>query len=171
MSKIIKMNLSVQSINNAMKELQTYKRDFLNKVELLRKKIAGLMADKAQSLFDGAIVDDVINDKRQAQVTVSLSDTGNVTYVIAYGSDAVWVEFGAGVFYNGQAGNSPHPKGTELGYTIGGYGKGYGRRQVWGFYESGELKLTRGTPAVMPMYKAFSEVCNDIYNIAKEVFR
>ena len=54
--------------------------------------------------------------------------------------------------------------------TIGGFGKGNGKKEVWGFYENGELKLSRGTPALMPMALAITTVCNDIQSIAKEVF-
>ena len=45
-----------------------------------------------------------------------------------------------------------------------------GKRQVWGFYEDGELKLTHGAPATMPMYNAMKIVCDEIVAIAKEVF-
>ena len=51
-----------------------------------------------------------------------------------------------------------------------GYGKGMGKRQTWGFYEDGELRLTHGTPAIMPMYNALKTVCDEIAGIAKEVF-
>ena len=82
----------------------------------------------------------------------------------------MWVEFGAGVYHNGSPGSSPHPHGAELGMKIGGFGKGNGKKEVWGFYENGELKLSRGTPARMPMALAITTVCNDIQSIAKEVF-
>lgn len=105
-----------------------------------------------------------------AQVDVSVDNRGSVTVVVASGEDAVWVEFGAGVYHNGSPGSSPHPHGAELGMTIGGFGKGNGKKEVWGFYENGELKLSRGTPARMPMALAITTVCNDIQSIAKEVF-
>ena len=107
---------------------------------------------------------------RYAQVDVSVDNRGSVTVVVASGEDAVWVEFGAGVYHNGSPGSSPHPHGAELGMTIGGFGKGNGKKEVWGFYENGEFKLSRGTPARMPMALAITTVCNDIQSIAKEVF-
>lgn len=105
-----------------------------------------------------------------AEVTVSVEHKSGSSLVIASGEDAIWVEFGAGVYHNGSAGSSPHPKGTELGFTIGGYGKGDGKKNIWGYYSDGELKLTHGTPAKMPMYRAVQTVCNEIASIAKEVF-
>lgn len=101
----------------------------------------------------------------------TLVTINHISVVIAAGEDAVWVEFGAGVYHNGSAGSSPHPKGAELGFTIGGYGKGMGKRKTWGFYEDGELRLTHGAPAVMPMYNAMKTVCDEIASIAKEVFQ
>lgn len=154
-----------------MKELADYKQEILHKTELLREKVAERLADEAKNGFSGAVVDDLTRGgQRFAQVDVSVDNRGSVTVVVASGEDAVWVEFGAGVYHNGSPGSSPHPHGAELGMTIGGFGEGNGKKEVWGFYEDGELKLTRGTPARMPMALAVTTVCNDIQAIAKEVF-
>lgn len=169
--KVISLVLTTQGVNRAIKELEKYKQDFIKKCELLREKVAEKLADEAQNGFNGAIVDDLTQGGvKIAQVDVSIDDRGSLTAVVASGEDAVWVEFGAGVYYNGSPGSSPHPHGAELGMTIGGFGKGNGKKQVWGFYEDGELKLSRGTPARMPMTRAVTAICNDIQSIAKEVF-
>lgn len=173
--KVISFGLSTSEINRAMKELADYKQEILRKTELLREKVTERLADEAKSGFSGAIVDELIlkggqTSPRHAQVDVSVDNRGSVTVVVASGEDAVWVEFGAGVYHNGSPGSSPHPHGAELGMTIGGFGKGNGKKEVWGFYENGELKLSRGTPARMPMALAITTVCNDIQSIAKEVF-
>lgn len=171
--KVIRISLSEKDIERAIKELEQYKRDIIRKTELLRTKIAERIANLAQSGFNGAVVDDLTEESggaRKAEVQVSIDERENVSVVIAAGEDAVWAEFGAGVYHNGSVGSSPHPKGQELGLTIGGYGKGMGKRQVWGFYEDSELRLTHGTPAIMPMYNALKTVCDEIAGIAKEVF-
>ena len=117
-------------------------------------------------------MDDLLRGgQRTAQVDVTIEDRENVTLVIASGEDAIWAEFGAGVHHNGSPGSSPHPKGSELGFTIGSYGKGMGKKDIWGFYEDGELRLTHGAPATMPMYNALKTVCDEISEIAREVFR
>lgn len=171
--KVIRISLSEKDIDRAIKELERYKQEIIRKTELLRTKIAERIANLAQSGFSGAVVDDLTGGSggaRKADVRVSIDERENVSVIIAAGEDAVWVEFGAGVFHNGSTGGSPHPKGSEFGFTIGGYGKGMGKRQTWGFYEDGELRLTHGTPAVMPMYNALKTVCEEITSIAKEVF-
>lgn len=169
---VIRFGLSEREIDKAIKELEQYKQELIRKTALLREKVADKIAGLAQSGFNGAIVDDVLKGGvKTAQVTVSLSNTDDVSLVIANGEDAVWVEFGAGVYHNGSAGSSPHPEGSELGFTIGGYGKGMGKKEVWGYYEGDELRLTHGTPAVMPMYNAVKTVCDEIADIAREVFK
>ena len=83
----------------------------------------------------------------------------------------MFIEFGSGTSYNGAVGSSPHPKGEEFGYTIGSYGKGYGARKVWGYYaESGELVLTRGVKATMPVYEADKEIIKSVTKVARKVF-
>lgn len=169
----ITFGLSESDIDRAIRELEQYKVDFLRKMELLRQKVAERLAEEAKHGFNGAIVDDLSEKSggaRLAEVNVSVSEHGDLSVVIASGEDAVWVEFGAGVHHNGSVGSSPHPQGTELGFTIGSYGKGNGARQKWGFYEDGELKISYGTPAKMPMYNAVKTVCEDITSIAREVF-
>ena len=170
--KKITIGLSEQGIDRALRELAQYKADFTQKVELLREKVAERLAVEAQYGFTGAVVDDLIKSGQKfADVKVSVDNRANLSVVVAIGEDAVWVEFGAGVYHNSSPGSSPHPKGAELGFTIGSFGKGNGKKEAWGYYdEDGELKLTRGTPATMPMYRAVQTVCNDIQNIAREVF-
>jgi hypothetical protein len=170
--KVISFGWSDGEIDSAIKQLNSYKQEMERKLETLRKKVAEKISNYSQSGFASAIVDDLLNGTHKtADVKVSVEDRGNVSVVIAAGEDAVWVEFGAGVYHNGSAGSSPHPSGAELGFTIGSYGKGMGSRKVWGFYENGELQLTHGTPATMPMYKAARTVCAEIASIAREVWK
>lgn len=169
--RVISFGLSVQDIDRAMKELADYKQDILKKTELLRERVAERLCTEAQSGFNGAVVDDLVRGGQKfAQVRVTVDNRGDMTVVIADGQDAVWIEFGAGVYHNGSPGSSPHPHGVELGMTIGGFGKGNGKKETWGYYEEGTLKLTHGTPAVMPMARAVTTVCNEIAEIAREVF-
>lgn len=168
---IISFALSETEINRALKELEEYKQDLEEKAELLSWMIAERIADESRSGFARAIVDDLLNGGHKlADVNVSVETRGNFALVIASGEDAIWAEFGAGVYHNGSAGSSPHPMGSGLGFTIGTYGKGMGKKETWGYYEDGELRLTHGAPAVMPMYNAVKTVCDEIAEIAREVF-
>lgn len=170
--KKITIGLSEQDIDRAIRELAQYKADFAQKVELLREKVADRLAEEAQSGFNGAVVDDLIKEKPKfADVKVSVNNRGNLSVIVADGEDAVWVEFGAGVYHNSSPGSSPHPNGAELGFTIGSFGHGRGKQQMWKFKnDDGKRVWTHGTPAAMPMYRAVQTVCDDIQSIAKEVF-
>lgn len=181
MGKVITMKLTTRDIERAIKEVEAYKKDFIKKVDIFRERVAQEIKDLAQLGFDSSMVDDVIptspnGSSHNAKVTVSCESNGNIT-VVATGKndvDAIWVEFGAGVYHNGSVGSSPNPQGAKLGYTIGGYGDGHGKQNVWGYYEipgdRDTLVLTHGTPATMPMYNAMKTISAKVIDIAREVF-
>ena len=171
--KVIRIGLNTKDINKAIRELEKYKQEFQKKVETYQRRIAEEMAIIAARNFGSATMDEkVLGGSRKPNVRVSVEERGNITVVIANGEDAIWCEFGTGVYHNGAVGSSPNPYGAELGFTIGSYGKGYGKGKAWGFYdESGELVITRGTPASMPMYNAAQEVTKKAIEIAREVFQ
>lgn len=175
MSKTIKIGLSASEIQRAIDEVARFKTEFRKNVDTYRKRIAEEMAVYASTYFDNAVMDDVINGSpRKPDVNVEWSDDGKIAVVVAHGEDAVWCEFGAGVYHNGSVGSSPNPYGNDLGFTIGSYGKGHGKQKAWGYYTDPESKtglvLTHGTPASMPMYNAAQEVLRKSVEIAREVF-
>ena len=170
--KVISFSLNPGDITRAILELEQYERDFQKKVDTYRKRIADEIAVNASFNFGSSVIDDRLRGgPRKPDVQVSVSDSGGISVVVADGEDAIFCEFGAGVYHNGSAGSSPNPYGKELGFTIGSYGKGYGKRSAWGYYEDGELVITRGTPASMPMYNAVQEVTKKAIDIAREVFQ
>ena len=172
---LIKIRLNPKEIQHAIDTVEQYKENFQKKVDTYRERIAEEIAVYASVYFDNSIMDDAVNGSpRKPDVDVTFSDDGKIAVVVADGKDAVWCEFGAGVYHNGSVGSSPHPNGGELGFTIGSYGKGHGKQQVWGYYTDPESKtglvLTRGTPASMPMYNAAQEVLRRSVEIAREVW-
>lgn len=163
----------MDSVTSAINQVTNMKNTFEKKVETFRKRVAERIEELAQAEFSKSIVDDVVvgGSPRRANVSVKITEQGDTTIVIAQGEDAVFVEFGAGVYHNGSVGSSQHPKGKEFGFTIGSYGKGRGARKAWGFYdEDGVFKITHGTPTTMPMYNAVKQTMTEIGKIAREVF-
>lgn len=171
MAKTI-IKVSLDDIDKAIREVKAYKQSFEKKVEIYRNRIAEELATIASLNFASSTMEHTVRGGvRKPDVKVSVSERGSISVVIAEGEDAVWCEFGAGVYYNGSVGSSPNPYGADLGFTIGSYGKGYGKGKAWGYYdETGELVITRGTPATMPMYNATKEVMKKAIEIAREVF-
>ena len=189
--KSITVNVLDQgSIDRALDEIAEYKRNLEWKCETIRKKVSELMVEVANSRLQGAIVDDYTEVTQQeygvmpkeANVTVTRSPEGEAMLVIAGGKDAVFVEFGAGVFHNGSVGGSPNPlaKQNDLPYLIGSFGK-KGADEKWAFTvekgrrngavtEKGVTYWTYGTPAAMPLYQAVLAAKDQIAAIAREVF-
>lgn len=171
MDKTINIELSTTSIAAAISQLKAYRQEIDAKTERLRRIVAEEMALLAQAGFDASYVDYLVDGQTTpATVAVNVEHGVGETVVAALGEDAVWVEFGAGVYYNGSAGSSPNPLGENLGFTIGSYGKGMGKRNVWGYTDGDKVVLTHGTPATMPMYNALRKTCSNILFRAKEVF-
>lgn len=172
-------NLTVESINKVKQNLLRYKDNILpRKIDEFVKRLAevGIPVIESNMAQAGFAYDD--------KGVRSGSDTEHNTYVkidsliglsratlVLEGREILFIEFGAGVTHNGSVGSSPHPKGAENGFLIGTYGMGHGSQEIWGYYaDSGELVLTHGTKATMPMYKASLEIRKKVVEIARTVF-
>ena len=160
---VIKMGLSASSIDNAIAQLKAYRNYIDVKTDLLLKELANIGVREASVRFTTAMYDGV-NDS-----SVSLETVSNGYAIVAEGHAVAFIEFGAGVYHNsGEPYPDPRPEGIV---GIGEYGKGHGKRQAWGFKgESGELVITHGNPAAMPLWYASEEMRSKILKIAREVF-
>lgn len=176
--KTLSATLSVSSIKQLQKDLEKYRDGLTYKCELLVKRLAeeGIpvidenMA-KAAFTVDEKGIQSGADPQHYTQVKINTFGSYARADLIVEGKELLFIEFGSGVYYNGAAGSSPHPKGGEFGYVIGSYGKGHGVQKVWGYYaDSGELILTHGVEATMPMYKASLEIAQNVVKIAKDVF-
>lgn len=161
--KTITLSLGAKSIDKAIKELKAYQKWVEQKTNELAKRLAEIGANEARVRFMGA------QYKGTNDASVSVEAIANGYKIVASGSAVFFIEFGAGVYYNGA---EPYPEPRPAGVSgIGEYGKGKGKQKAWGFYdETGELIITHGTPAAMPMYHASRVMLQEIQRIAKEVF-
>ena len=173
MSKVIHMSLNADSIDAAIKEIRDYAKWIERKAGELRERLAYFIAKDASAVFNSAVAeDDLVEGVITGSVDVTVDTQGeNITIVTANGTDAVFMEFGAGVYFNGDVGSSPNPWGADLKFVIGSYSSHKPDKEVWGYYgDDGQIHLTHGTPASMPLYNAVQSVANDYVRIAKEVF-
>ena len=157
------MNLSSKSIRAAIAELETYKDSLDAKTAKLLEELANIGVKEASVRFTTAMYD----GKNDSYVTLETIPGG---YCIkAEGKAVAFIEFGAGVYHNpGEPYPNPRPSGIV---GIGEYGMGHGKRQAWGFRdEDGELVITHGNPAAMPMWYASEEMRSSILQKFKEVF-
>ena len=185
MAKVITFSLDKSSIENAIEEVNQYRDEFQRKCRELREKIAERIRWSAEKGFQTAMVSDTflritgkgkervkepLTARMNAGITVNVSHDDSVSVIFADGKEAVFIEFGAGVYYNGAPGDSPHPWGVEKGYVIGAYGLGNGVKNAWGYYDGNGVVLTHGTPAAMPMYRGAEEAIRAMSEIVREVF-
>lgn len=171
MAKKITFSLNPQSIDRAIREVEAYQREFSGKIQEVRRRIAERIKWTAEQGFQSAMVSDVIvGPEPSNDVQVSVEHGDKMSVIIADGEQAVFIEFGAGVYHNGPEGSSPHPWGAEKGYLIGRYGKGKGKYDAWSYYDNGKRVFTAGTPAAMPMYHGYMDAVQSIQEIVREVF-
>ena len=166
----ISMNLSTVSIAKAMRDIYRYKQELKRKTSLFVQKLADLgieTIDKHKYSSGDADFNDLHS-------YVWLEERGHSTKatLVLSGKDVAFIEFGAGVHYNGAGGSSPNPYGLPLGMIIGSYGQGHGLEDSWFYYdeELGRFKTSHGTQAAMPMYYADREIHSKFLSVAKEVF-
>ena len=161
--KVIEFGLNVRDIDRAIKELKAYRDSLEAKKNKFLEELANIGVREASFRFTTAIYDGV-NDS-----SVTLEPITDGYRILAEGKAVAFIEFGSGVYHNpGEPYPNPRPEGIV---GIGEYGHGYGKRPAWGFKnENGELVITRGNPAAMPMWYASEEMRNAIEEIARKVF-
>lgn len=168
--KTIKLKLSTDSINEAIKQVLEYKEWLHFKQSILTQKLAeiGLQVIENNKYSQG---DSNFNDLK-SYVWIDGGGTQSTATLVLSGKDVAFIEFGAGIHYNGAVGTSPSEHGQKLGYTIGSYGLGKGANDSWVYFdeETGRFKTSHGTQAALPMTKADEEIRSRFIAVAKEVF-
>jgi hypothetical protein len=157
------MGLSASSIDDAIKELKAFRDSLERKKDRLLEELAKIGVREASVRFTTAMYD----GNNDSHVTLEPNIKGYA--IVARGHAVAFIEFGSGVYHNS---GEPYPNPRPAGIVgIGEYGKGYGKRQAWGFKDdSGDLVITHGNPAAMPMWYASEEMRSKILKIAQEVF-
>ena len=161
--RVIRCTLNGKDIDRAINELKAYKQEFLRKEKQLLEGLAKIGIREASVRFTTAMYDGT-ND-----VSVRLDETNKGYAIVAEGRAVAFIEFGAGVYHNT---SEPYPNPRPSGIVgIGEYGKGKGKRKAWGYMDdSGELVITRGNPAAMPMWYASEEIKNSVLKVVREVW-
>ena len=167
--KTISFSLDPASIQKAIREVQEYKQQFIDKNALFVQRLAEIGLPVIDQNMTAAAGDS--DPEHNTYITVNSFESYSQAVLTVEGRDILFIEFGSGIHYNGVAGSSPHPKGAEFGYTIGSYGKGLGKNDFWHYTaDTGESVRSYGTEATLPVYKASVEIRQRIRQIAKEVF-
>lgn len=171
----LRISLTEKSIANAIKRLEKYRDELPKKTQKFIKALSevGINAVKVRvgSISPFYKGDDLLVEKG----TLRQEGDNWVCEIVMTGSQSVFVEFGAGVTFNTSVGGSKHPKGGELGYTIGSYNPSSPNASSplgWWYYDSHGVKQhTYGTPTFAPLYGGTMEMITSITEVARGVFK
>lgn len=173
-TRIIRMSLNPASIDQAIKELEAYKKWLTQKTGEFLKALADEGMEIATVKFQNAQYDGT-ND-----VSVSVEERGDTrAAVVAVGGSVLFIEFGTGVRYPDN-----HPEAAEHGMVRGEYGYKLGRlKKGWRYVgdpgtngevitegkHAGEVH-TYGNPANMSMYLTIRELEDKFEEIARRIY-
>lgn len=162
--------LSVKSIEDAISKIKDYK-DKLERLQTeLPKALAEYGMERAQIYYDYAAYDIYLDGTGGgADVEVSVEPTPNGYSIVARGEKVAFIEFGAGIYFNGDGGSYLGERPPFIA-NIGEYGMGNGSKPTWFFTdEMGESHGTHGTPASNALYFTMRDVKDRITEIAREI--
>lgn len=170
---VIKAPLSEAGIDSALRKLEEYRAQVLERTMKLVERLADIGVIVASVDFRKAQYDGV-ND-----VTVTKERGDNYAAIVATGNAVLFIEFGTGVYYP-----NSHPDAVSFGYVHGGYGYGLGKLSSWRYHgqpgssgeyvttdAKGDVYRTHGNPANMCMYSTEKYLESIIRQTAREVFR
>ena len=167
---MVRFRLHVDKTDRALGNLI---RELDAKTDLFVQRLAEIGMNEATAHFDRAAMSEWYKDTGEGfmhtpdiAVTVEPRERGYA--IVASGREVVFVEFGAGVYYNGAESYLGERPPEVAG--IGEYGQGKGSQRTWGFERDGEIVLTHGNPPANAMYYATEEMRRRIEEVAREVF-
>ena len=162
--KIIVDPFDRKSVDQAIKLVNQYKKDFEAKESEFIRRLAEIGVQVARAGFATADYDGV-ND-----VVVSLVQTKNGATVVASGETVGFIEFGTGIRY-------PEWDNTDMDYTPpahGTYGKGHGKQPYgWWFNpnDGAGARHTYGNQPAEAMRTARDVMVERVIQIAREVWK
>lgn len=162
----IKMRMNSESISEGIKELQAYKRKLQQRVEMLTRMLIndGIQVAKA---WIGASMGDSI----PPNIAYQVNKDGDIwrAVITMEGEDVLFIEFGAGIYYN----QSDPPHASEYGMGVGTYpGQTHALNNGWWYIDdSGQKHYSHGTQGTYPMYRARETIRNQAIINAIQLFR
>ena len=161
--------LSMTSIYDSLFDLEKFRKKLEKLATELPKSLAEIGAEFAKVQFSTSVYDILLSGSWSTpNITVTAEPIENGFKVVASGKEVCFVEFGAGVWYNGN--NSSYLGRRPAGIVgIGKFGKGNGKRDFWVFKDGNDRVFTNGTPANNCMYYTKKEIANRIKETARRI--
>ena len=148
------------SINNAIAELKAYKKSLTSKC----LKLIEVMCAEGEDYAINAVGHVDTGETLSSIMGYRKGKEG----IIVAGGQAIWIEFGTGVGRAEWAGGVL-PEGIV---AHGEYGKGYGKKPPWFYYDEadGKLHIAWGLDATSFMWKTARFLENNVGEYARKVF-
>lgn len=169
MAKKISISLSQKSIQNAIKEIEAYKREFQRKNQIFIDRLSKIGLDVVQATMEsipleekGSYYTEIVNNSRGDIIGAAIRLTGD---------KILFLEFSAGIAYGTPQGGYPLESGK--GYGVGTYPGQTHAESPYGWWyvdENGQKHHSYGNRAYMPMYHAEEAIVLAVRQIAREVF-
>ena len=178
--RVIRFELSLAGIEDALDELEKFKKEFLAACNELVKQLTGYGADTAKisllsysAVYTGQLYSNIAEnthfdpETHKGIIRADPVDANGHAY-------AAYVEFGTGII-----GNGDHPMATEAGweYDIHGHGESgwwYLDPKSTTYDEEGNVASgwhwTQGEPAKPFMYNAYVNVRNEAAHFTARIF-
>ena len=155
------IKLNPKDIGRVIKDIEKYKRELTEKVNLLIEELTdyGVQVAKAQVRELGAWY----TGELESSIEGYFSPSVGVGIIKAGAPYAVYVEFGTGIVGKSQ----PHPSPDDWRYDINEHGE-----SGWWYFNdyTGHPQWTKGMPSRPFMYNTVRELENACERIAGEVF-
>ena len=163
-----------QSCKSAVYELREVKREWERKANEAAKEVCREIAMQIRANLEYIPYTDELKNTKTHEVIQrkdnlgvwDLTETKNGCKVTIKGKDIVFVEFGAGAYYN-HGNENPLSEIVEFETDIGTYGKGQGLNKYWFVAQN---LISCGTPMYMPIYRAILAVKPEVPTIVRKVF-
>ena len=156
--KTITIQLSADSCQRALKQLQQYERQIKPKLDEICKRLAEIGAQEAQRFFDMA-------EDGNGGTTVTTKKIENGWSIVAEGESVYFVEFGTG-----DAVTTAHGFSVSVPVYSGSYSEQHAQKySTYGYWYYGGERLTE-TPIYAPMYHAEKKMREEAPRIVREVF-
>lgn len=172
--KRIKMELSVKSVENAIKQIEQYKQSLSSKLKIFVERLSeiGIQSINATMLSVAPV------DRGDYDCYPLYNERGDAiqgAVIVLNGDQVAFIEFSAGITFgtssfDGLPNNPNYGQGMGMGTYPSDKGN-WSDPEGW-FYigKWGQPVHTYGVRAYAPMYKADMEMRKQLHTIAKEVF-
>lgn len=166
MSKVIRCKLDSASIGQAIKELQDYRKGLEDKIRQFVESLANDGVEVAKAWIMASQ-----GNSEKPTVSLQVNPAGDITraQITMTGKDVLFVEFGAGIHYNGN--DTPHA--AKFGYGVGTYNPSSDNAfnpDGWYYWTGTERVHSYGTEGTYPLYHAVENARNTAIKKAIEIF-